>query len=223
MKVKHIVTTSAALAASLVLIHAQAATKGAYIGAGLGGSQVEASNGSGSVLDQISSFPGIATSLSKQNYGVAGKLFAGYNFNPYFGLETNYQMYTRSLGTITLSANGLNFAKNTVQHNLSALDLVGKAYLPLEQFDLYALAGVAETFNTAKQKASIFGLPINSTSKSFSSLRPIIGIGANYNVNTNITTGLEFSHIQGKGNINTNMKAVPNANLLTLTGAYNFG
>jgi hypothetical protein len=54
-------------------------------------------------------------------------------------------------------------------------------------------------------------------------VRPIIGVGASYNIQSNIVTNLELSHIQGSGNLKTSSKAIPSANLLTLNVAYNFG
>jgi hypothetical protein len=229
MQIKKIMKISAAVIASSLLLAnaAQAAGKGAYAGIGLGASQLQTA--SVNSLYNVTTNPpsdAFTISTSTRNRGFAGKLFGGYNFNQYIGLEAGYGIYASALQKFTATNTIENQSiSGTLKRQLKAVSLVGKAYLPLQQFNLYALAGGAEVFSkvTAKPFASsLAGLSSNG-SKSVRSLRPVYGIGANYDINSQVNTGLEWTRIQGKGNLKTSARAIPSANLLILTVAYNFG
>ena len=52
----------------------------------------------------------------------------------------------------------------------------------------------------------------------------MVGIGTSYDIpQTQLTTSLELSHIQGSGNVKSSLSAIPSANMITLNLAYNFG
>ncbi|MCE3237253.1 MAG: hypothetical protein K0R24_234 [Gammaproteobacteria bacterium] len=231
MKAKTIMKFNAAIASSLLLTTvANAAVVGLYEGIGLGESAITMDNPF--KKNSTSDFP--YTNTTTQNRGLAGKLFAGYNFNQYVGLELSYGIYAKRTDKGTFIEEdyySISISNESFQHEISALSLVGKAYLPIQQtFNVYALGGISEVFQTLKYTSYKFeedayhmlSYP-TSSSKTKHALRPIYGIGASYDVNTRVTTGLEFSRIQGRGNTNTSPTAIPSANLLTLTAAYNFG
>jgi OOP family OmpA-OmpF porin len=213
---------SAVIASSLLCASlANAATPGAYAGIGLGASKIEAASTSLFVNNTSSSKTATANSG-----GFGGKLFAGYNFNQYVGLEAGYAMYANT----TNKASVANY-QASAKYSMRTVSLVGKAYLPIQQdFNLYALGGAAEVYNTVNYRNNSNGaitlnrgLELRSGTQTMRQLRPVYGVGASYDVNSHVNAGLEFSHIQGIGNTTTNAKAIPNANLLTLTAAYNFG
>ena len=114
---------------------------------------------------------------------------------------------------------------------MSALDIVGKGYLPIGDsgFNLYALGGIARASNTTQFKNNGVSLangvtaPREGTSTHYK-IRPIYGIGAGYDfAQTNFGTRVQFSHLQGSGHLESNPKAIPSANMLTLNVSYNFG
>ncbi len=216
----------AAIASSFIIVSvANAATPGAYAGIGLGASNINAS------LKSDNSDPVFPINMKTTSGGVGGKLFGGYNFNQYFGLEGNFATYAPTKNTQTVLGANLG----TIKYSMQAVSLVGKAYFPIQQtFNLYALGGVSEVYSTVKASGNsvdittnngndeFIGGGITSTTKTHK-LRPVYGVGASYDVNSHVNAGLEFSHIQGSGNINNSLKAIPSANMLTLNGAYNFG
>lgn len=219
MATKTTMKIGAAIASSFMLVTlANAATQGAYVGVGLGASKINA--------DSTSMFKNNTTTIgtaTTQSSGVGGKLFGGYNFNPYFGVEANYAAYAGTTNKANVASNNAS-----AKYTMSAISLVGKAYLPIQQFNLYALGGVAEVYSkvdykNSNTKAITLSNNLKQGSSTTRQLRPVYGVGASYDVTPHVNTGLEFSHIQGSGNTNTSAKAIPSANLLTLTAAYNFG
>ena len=180
-----------------------AVTPGAYMGIGLGESTLRTPN--------FNDFP----SLSHKHGGLGGRVFGGYNVNENFGMELGYARYARSL----YQFNG--FSSNaSLKFSDSAIFAVGKGYLPLGNngFHAYALGGLARVNN----KISFRDSDGTSGSKTFHAVRPMYGVGVNYEMKS-ITTSLELSRIQGKGNMKANAEtAIPNADMLSLNVAYNF-
>lgn len=106
-------------------------------------------------------------SLSAQkvdDIGIGGRIYAGYQFNPYFAVETGFTQYAKtsfstnkitsnrkSSYTITDRDNFIDNQSKLISNNLyageiteNAVDLVGKATLPLNYgFGLYVKAGAA--------------------------------------------------------------------------------
>lgn len=96
--------------------------------------------------------------------GIGGRIYAGYQFNPYFAVETGFTQYaktsfstnkitsnSRDIHTTTPRDNFIDDQSNLISNNLyageiteNAVDLVGKATLPLNYgFGLYVKAGAA--------------------------------------------------------------------------------
>jgi OOP family OmpA-OmpF porin len=225
MATKKMTKLSMAMASSFMLISlANAATPGTYAGIGLGASNINAANNSMFLFSDNSTTA--TQKRTSQESGLGGKLFVGYNFNPYLGLEANYATYAS-----TTNKASVNNSKASADYSMNTVSLVGKAYLPIQQdFNVYALGGAAEVYSTVNYKNNSNGaitlnnnLALQNGSHTIRKLRPTYGIGASYDVNSHFNTGLEFSRIQGNGNTQTNANAIPSANLLTLTAAYNFG
>lgn len=204
---------SAVLLATLAVAStASAASTGGYIGAGLGGSTLRTPDAN----KYYAFIPG-AVKYSNETGGLGGKIFAGYNFNNNFGIETAFAQYASSEYKAT------NILSHQVKHtfDLNAVSVVGKAYLPLgaDKFNVYALGGLALV--NASQDIKLDGHRIKS--KDVHRIRPTFGIGASYDITTKLTANVELSRIQGTGNTKTSISAIPNADMLTAGLAYNFG
>lgn len=125
--------------------------------------------------------------------GLSGRAAAGFNFNEYLGLEA---------GVTVLNA--------SMQNKMRAVDVVGKAYVPLtKRFNIYGLAGAA-------------GVDNKINSHHHKNVRPRVGAGVGYHVTSNFTVGVEFSRIQGVGNTKTSSRAIPNSNMVMMNFTYNF-
>lgn len=204
----------AILSLSALTNAANAANPGAYVGLGLGASRIESPNKDLALQNEVTS-QNLTYSHSLGGFG--GRVFAGYNFNRYFGVEAGFAQYAQSKYTISSPVNN---AHGTLKYTMNALDVVGKAYLPISEtgFNLYALGGAARVNSEQKFTLSASGFKGN-VSQTTHKIRPVYGVGASYDVSAHVTTNLEFSHIQGTGSKSN----VPSANMVTLGLAYNFG
>lgn len=206
---------SAAIIATLALANiANAATPGAYVGIGLGDSILR--------TPTIDSQPGLSTSNDRG--GLGGRLFAGYNFNKYAGIEGNYSIYANSTTKVTTTKSISPITMNSqAKYSLYALSVVGKGYLPISDsnFNAYVLGGLAEVRGTTRITGTLD--PSSNGTTHASGIRPVYGVGASYDFPQHITTSLELSRIQGRGNMKTSTNALPNADMVSLNIGYNFG
>lgn len=193
-----------------------AATPGSYIGGGLGASKQLTPN---EFLIQADD-----GKMSRESGGLGGRVFGGYNFNQYFGIEAGLAHYAPSIYKAST-----NDVKASLEYKLNSFDVVGKAYLPFGQsgFNAYVLGGGAYAVNERDFKVSpqeaTDNKPVNDD-HSTSKIRPIYGAGVSYDIpQTNFVTNLEFSRLQGVGNIKNDKDAISSANMLTLNIAYNIG
>lgn len=199
-----------------------AAKPGTYIGAGLGES----------MIDKLKDHP--INHNTHHNKGLAGRLFAGYNFNEYFGIESGlakYGQYTHNATWAVFNPNNPNqnaATDGTFKLNLQTFDVVAKGYLPIQGsgFNLYGLAGLAYTHVHGEQKLTIIedneATEYPRSSHSQNSVHPIYGVGVSYDIpQTNFVTNLELTRLQGSAKLFGGQKA-PNANMLTFNVAYNF-
>ncbi len=211
---KKMTKISATIASLLIAGMANAATPGAYIGAGIGGTMLD--------IPDVTDLSDAYISISQERKGFGGRLFAGYNFNKYIGLETAYAVYANA--TIKASIQDLGITISDT-YSLSALSLVGKGYLPFGEsgFNVYVLGGMAEVMGKERVKASGLGVPPISDSQTTYKLRPTYGAGVSYDFTDHVTTNLEVSRIQGEGDMETSSKAIPNADMISFNLSYNFG
>lgn len=215
---------SAAIITSLVFAGmANATTPGAYVGVGAGASTLRTPNSYMFNIDNAFN----AGSTSRQRSGLGGRLFAGYNFNQYFGLEASYATYASSTYKASLDGDSAS-----LKYSLNAINLVAKGYLPLGNsgFNAYALAGLADVrnqvrYNNANDIPLANGVTANfkNGTTNYYRIRPVYGVGVGYDLAQHITTNVELSRIQGAGNVKTSASAIPNADMLTLNFGYNFG
>mgnify|MGYP000906889122 CR=1 FL=1 len=216
---KKMTKISAAVAALLVAGIANAATPGAYVGVGAGSSFQQTPNYFGDSSIEFVPF----VDASEKRTGLGGRLFGGYNFNTYFGLEAAYATYATSTNKFSSWFGG--YISGSEKNALDALSLVAKGYLPLGNSGLnaYVLGGLAEVHNKHTSNYNIMDESTLNETTTTNTLRPTYGIGMSYNLPQNLTTSVELSRIQGKGDMYTNSKATPNAEMLTINLGYNFG
>lgn len=202
-----------------------AAVEGSYLGAGLGVSRLRTLN------DYLVTGPGArAFTQSRELGGFGARAFGGYNFNRYLGLEAGFSHYANSEYKSNLSS----VFHASRKYSMNAFDVVGKAYLPIGEtgFNVYGLVGGALVRSNNVVKSSLNLPPTGhfaaftgkaKESKVTTRLRPKFGVGVSYDIpESKFTTSLELSRIQGTGNVKKNIKAIPNADMLTLNVAYNF-
>lgn len=174
-----------------------ATTPGAYLGGGAGVGQLA---------------PEIGLNKTEENI-LGGRVFFGYNFNNYIGLETNYS----ALGKTHYY--DINYPLITGDYSLSAVSLVGKLYLPFAKessANIYALLGGSQLWG----KFDIAYHSMSLASFSTTAIVPTAGIGASYDINQHLTTNLELSGFGEKESLND--LGIPQSMLATFTLAYKF-
>lgn len=202
---------------------ANAATPGGYVGGGLGVSLLDTPNDS-LIKDDTAKF----YKQAKQRGGFGARLFGGYNFNEYLGVEAGVSQYARSHYHSNLVENTFGSLTKKKEYSMTAGDLVAKAYLPLGQsgFNVYALGGVALAHSKINGQTKVVTPVANGASgesRTQNKLRPKYGVGASFDIpETKFATNLEWSRIQGTGNVKNSVRAIPSADLLTINLSYKF-
>ena len=184
------------LAATGELVNA--ATPGAYLGAGAGYSALEPA-ADAEMLDEG---------------GLGGRVFVGYNFNHYFGLESNYSTFFKTRYVLN------DYQNVAIDYKLNALSLVAKGYLPLPEdgpFNLYASLGAAQVYADIDAKVNLNTF----LSDSDSGLVPVVGFGASYDLNKRLTAVLDCS-VFGKKKADYSHFGIRSSALATLGLAYKF-
>lgn len=141
-----------------------AQAEGAYVGGNIGRSELKLS-GDGSGKENKTSF----------------KAYAGYDFTANFGVEGGYVDF----GKLKDSDGGASASLET-----SALYAAATGTLPLnEQFSLFGKVGVTRNHTKVSASAGIF-----SVSGSKNKTSALIGVGAAYNINKNLSAVAEYEH-----------------------------
>lgn len=218
---KKIIKYSLAIVSLAALTNvAQAATTGAYLGAGLGYSKLDTPH-EYLITGVMSQF----YHQSRQYGGLGGRVFGGYNLNEYVGLEAGVSQYAKSKYETRLIGSDFKASK---EFTMTTFDLVGKAYLPVggTGLNVYGLGGVAlvhSKISPSTKNGTMLLTGLDDHSKTQNKLRPKFGVGASYDIpETKLTTNLEWSRIQGTGNTKKSVSAIPNADMVTLNLAYKF-
>lgn len=209
----------AVLSLSTVTSLAFAALPGTYVGGGLGYSRLNTFD-----HDIVTGQGSSLFSQSRDRGGLGERVFAGYNFNEYFGIEGGYAHYAKSSYDASSKSLGMSASSDFY---LQDINLVAKGYLPVyEGVNLYALGGAAYVFSKTDYSTSGATVPGYPASGSFKTnrLRPTYGVGATYDIpQTQLTAGVEWSRVQGSGNTYSNDHAIPSADMVSFNLAYNLG
>ncbi len=225
MLVKKLLPVSMALATLAAIgmsTQAAAGAPGFYVGAQAGWGDVHQSGISANDLSNDLGLPINTFSGSSKDTGIAGRGFVGYQFNPYFAVESGYTLFSN----MTTRANG-SFGPFSISESgkvsTQAIDLLGKGILPLSNgFSLYGKAGAAYLISkaTANVTTSGFGLSSSgSASQTNSKLYPAFGAGVSYDITPNVVTDISYNRIQKVGSSD----AVGSTDFIGLGLAYNFG
>lgn len=130
--------------------------------------------------------------------GIAGNLFAGYQFNSYFATELGWTTFHNVNKTYNM---GFSTAGTTVKTN--AVDLVGKVILPVtSKLDLYGKLGVAYvmqnydvSFNDRIERGMGYAISFNEYA-----WLPTFGIGESYHFTPKLAMDVSYNRIQRVGN-----------------------
>lgn len=183
-----------------------AATKGPYVGLGLGVSKIHTP---GRYLYSDSG----EEKQSQQLSGFGSRVAGGYNLNDYFGVEAGVTRFANSSYKTVFHQK-----HSSLRHSMKALDLVGKAYLPVGQgFDVYALGGLAQVQSQTKFKNGVLHQTTSHTNRR---ARPKYGVGMSYKVNSRFTTSVEYSRVQGIGNARRS-HGIPNGDAVLMNFTFN--
>jgi OOP family OmpA-OmpF porin len=142
------------------------------------------------------------TSASIDTNNLAGRLFAGYQFNPNWAFELGYTQFSKTKFSKIVPG---DISGNIKEYSIDAL---GKGILPLDNgFGLFGELGAA--YVSAKANGALTG--------SEQRVQPAFGAGASYDVTANIPLFIAWNHTQKMGG------NVPSTDLFSLGAAYNFG
>ena len=128
---------------------------------------------------------------SKTMSGLDDRIYVGYQFNPYFAVETGYGFMHRSINVDKVKANDIHV-------NLNTIDIAAKGILPLSVLsdslsnaNLFAKVGAAEVIANTKGKTK-------GETNSARQLDPEFGGGAGYNFDSGLGLDVSYMRIQGR-------------------------
>jgi opacity protein-like surface antigen len=198
----------AAIIGLLPATSAFAAIDGPYLGFNVGYADVHQSSLSGFTI------------TSSMSSGIAGRAYAGFQFNNNFGFEGGYAKYYNATvnGQNTLLTN----ATSTI--NSYSIDALVKGILPLAGgLALYAKVGPAYLSENQSLTATttVLAPPPGQDfrdSQSTHKIFPEFGVGVSFDINANISADFSWMHIQHLGD-----NALRNVDFVALGLAYNLG
>lgn len=165
--------------------------------------------------------------------GMGGRLFAGYQFNPYLAVEAGYTQFHKTTFVAASSyryiTGGSQFSSSQTTSNISSFnqysgelteyagDLVGKLTYPMQYgFGVFLKAGAAfvaadRHINTTTIYNNGSAIPQSTFyTKSYQAVRPTYGAGIDYSIpSTSLDVSVAFTEIAGGGGI-------PRADLVSL-------
>ncbi len=223
-------------AASLMTLttSAFAVVNGPYVGGELGWGDTHQGNfTSPGLVSEIISGTTTILSGSSRDTGIAGRIFAGYQFTPNWAAEMGYTHFSNATANSQYSQTGFFGLPGTQTYNqhgtvtTQAVDLVAKGILPLQGgFSVYGKLGLAylaasQTIDgtmTNTFLGSTTTSPIH-TSESDHRIYPTFGAGVSYDVTQNVVADVSWNHIQTVSPFD-NMQ---NTDLVGASLAYHFG
>lgn len=200
-------------------------SSGYYLGAQAGYGKADY----GSDFKKFTHDPNYFSSASSSEGNLAGRVFGGYQFNPYFAMETGFTLFSNN----EYKGSGVDPWGNAYSTGFKletwTWDVVGKAILPFSTFtkapnplSVFAEAGTALVNAHAD---------VNDTTGTFSSgtsrqWKPLLGAGASYRFNPNLSVDVNYQHIFGEKTSFYNdpevKLQVPSADFVGIGLAYHF-
>ena len=194
-----------AVAAAPTTASAAEATGNWYVGAGIG--QSRANTPDATFVAVLAGTPVTSVATSKDDTGVAGKLFLGYQFNKYIAAEGGYfRLGDFSFSSTTTPAGTLQGSlKNRNGYNL---DVVGTLPIVADKFILLGRVGIqsSKTSDLFVGTGAAAGLANPAPSKNLVSYK--YGAGAEFDFTKNVGVRAEWERyrvsdgIGGKVNVN---------------------
>jgi OOP family OmpA-OmpF porin len=177
-----LVTYGAALLLTLGTLPAVAQESAWFVGAGAGRTKIQ---------DACGSLPGVACDDSDTGW----KIFGGYQWNPYFGVEAAYVDFGK--GTVG-SVAGVPTTSSLKAWGLSA-QAVGT--LPIgDRFGLFGKLGLAYT--AADVSGTVGGVPVSTDDNN---IGLTFGFGGKYNFTRNWGMRVEWERFQDVGDSNSDV------------------
>src|SRR5579872_1145391 len=136
--------------------------------------------------------------------GIAGRVYAGYQFNQYFGVETGYDMFSDS---------GRRDSNSDTKLRTQQWDLLGKVGLPVGYctgFRADIKAGAAYSFGNDRDDWG-------DDDSNNNDINPAAGASISYNFNKNFAADVSYLHVFGSDHSNS-----PNTDLATVGVSYLF-
>lgn len=150
----------------------------------------------------ISNAPG----QSIKDTGFAGRIAAGYDYNPIFGIELGWTHLPRS----KFSNNNLT---NTTTLEAYALDAMIRMTAPIASTGLgiYGKAGVGYLTTSLSQPITVGATTLDTSAHH---VGPAFGAGISYNVTSNLIADASWLHYTGHSNHDSNFIPSPDATLI---------
>ena len=207
--IKSIATTVLVLSGLVTASQSLAQEKGFYLGGSVGQSKI----------DSDIAFPGLISSGTVDGKDTGYKVFGGYQFNQYFGLDLAWV----DLGKASYSGSffGAPVTGGTVK--LSGLNFSVVGTVPLNpDFALFGKLGVFAW--NAKASDTTFGVPFSATDNGADLS---VGLGASYNFTKNVSVRLEWERFKAGGGDDAttgfpNVTSSANIDLLSVGLVYKF-
>ncbi len=180
---------------------AQAADdSGWYIGAGIGRSNARDLGNAASTLDASLATQGITSSTLFGSTNTAWKLFGGYQFNQYFGVEGGYSNLGQFPANSAVTAPAPDTGSGTLtENNVWSLAAIGSAPI-LDKFSVFGKLGIAYSTVDFNYVAPVSGVAISQSS---SQTEPLFGIGLKYEFNNHVGLRGEWERYLKVGNNST--------------------
>jgi len=212
----------------------EASPVGLYMGGQLGWDNVHQGHFIAEHLDRLvkKAFPDKKIDNFDEIYhdtGMAERFFVGYQFNPYFALETGYthfnslEVNTNRNATISIFHTPVNMDLATHAFvQTFAIDFVAKGILPIsERFSVYGKGGLAYLNANGKVRISAnapgTGEAIISGNPSMNVVYPTVSIGLNYDLSQHVSADLSWNRIQQLSH-----RSFPSTDFVALGFIYHF-
>lgn len=174
-----ILATGISFAVAGTVVPASAIAEGFYLGAGTGQSSTDITCD----LD---------ISCNAKDTDTALKIFAGYQFNPNFGIEGGYY----DLGKFSIDGNDSLFGVTRLAIEVSGLTLAAVGTIPLgERFRIFGKAGLFVWDADVSVESSTFG----NGSLGEDGTDPLIGVGASFDLVRNLALRVEWERFLNIG------------------------
>lgn len=150
---------------------------------------------------------GLSGTRNSTQDGEAGRAYVGYQFNPYFGLETGYSVFSdttfKTRGTLVDTAGNVDTITGNVKAQTQQWDILAKAGLPFGCTGLrgdikagaaYVMSKVNWNVSNSSPAFSKFNA---SGSESENSWSPALGASLAYNFTKNFAADISYLHTFG--------------------------